>query len=203
MADNKQPLRAWCFTVNNPTGPLDFETGPGKLVRYAIYQEEVGEEGTRHFQGYMELSKPARFTQIKALHPVLERGHFEKRFATRDQARDYCRKADTRSAGPWEFGQWIEGQGERTDLQSVKRALDEGKSDVNIATDHFEHWVRYRKAFSEYRMLITPDRTEKTQVWLMVGDPGTGKSKKALTLFPNAYWKPRENGGTDIRARRQ
>ena len=33
--------------------------------------------------------------------------HHEQRRGTRDQARDYCRKVETRVEGPYEFGEWM------------------------------------------------------------------------------------------------
>lgn len=41
----------WCFTINNPEGLLDFDTLPPH--KYCVYQEEIGENGTLHFQGYV------------------------------------------------------------------------------------------------------------------------------------------------------
>jgi len=53
---NTQRARFWCFTLNNPDGNLDVDLAI-PAVRYAVWQLEVGEEGTEHFQGYLELEK--------------------------------------------------------------------------------------------------------------------------------------------------
>lgn len=99
---------AWVFTLNNP------EQDPGTLierltddpkVRYAIFQREQGENGTIHFQGYLELTRSQRMSYVKRLIP---RAHWESRIGTRDQARDYARKEETRIEGPWECGTWNE-----------------------------------------------------------------------------------------------
>ena len=45
-----------------------------------------------------------RIVAVKNLLPQLEGAHFEPRRGTRDQARDYCRKAETKVDGPWEHG---------------------------------------------------------------------------------------------------
>lgn len=181
--------RSYCFTLNNPEGPLDLNKDE---IRYAIYQEEEGEQGTRHFQGYLELKKPMRLTAVKKLVPALARAHFETRKGTREQAREYCRKADTQKAGPFEFGVWIAGQGERSDLQSVRRAIIDGKSDLELADEFFDQWVKYRQAFKEYRLLKTGQRDWKTQFELFIGPPGCGKSLRAKSECPDAYWKPRD-----------
>lgn len=91
------------------------------LVKYAIYSEEIGEEGTYHLQGYIELTKPVRFTQVKSICPILEGAHFERRRGTPEEARAYCMKIDdpTFIAGPYEFGVF-QGQGTRIDLAALK-----------------------------------------------------------------------------------
>ena len=113
--------RRWCFTLNNPE--RDDLVFPDN-VRYAVWQRESGEQGTEHLQGYFELAKPQRLSWCKN---VIPRAHFEIARGTRDQARDYCRKSDTRVAGPFEFGEWKNGgQGSRTDLNAVKALIDDG-----------------------------------------------------------------------------
>lgn len=94
--------RAYCFTLNNPEGLPDFDH---PLVKYAIYQEEIGEEGTYHLQGYVELKKPVRWTQVRTICPTLATAHFEPRRGTPEQARAYCMKGDAYINGPIiEFG---------------------------------------------------------------------------------------------------
>lgn len=46
--------RRMCFVWNNPTNQLTFEEGPEGKVRYLVYQYEIGESGTPHYQGYAE-----------------------------------------------------------------------------------------------------------------------------------------------------
>lgn len=80
------------------------------LVRGLVYQVERGDSGTTHLQGYLELSNPARITQLKAWGGNWSRGHFEVRQGTRAQAAQYCSKDDSRhhpegdgSGGPWHY----------------------------------------------------------------------------------------------------
>ena len=116
--------RTWVFTINNPESPLDFSDK--EAVRYCVYQEETGENGTRHYQGYLELTRTHTLNMLKKL-KGFERAHFEQRRGSRDQARQYAMKEDTRVAGPWEHGVWVRsGQGNRTDLDTVRRSIAEG-----------------------------------------------------------------------------
>lgn len=83
-------------------------TGP---IRYVCWQlERAPDTGRLHLQGYVEFFKPQR---LRAAQQALRAptAHLEKRRGTRDQARDYCRKEESRVQGPWEAGKWIGGQG--------------------------------------------------------------------------------------------
>ncbi len=175
--------RAWVFTLNNPVEGLDFGDYPA--VRYAIYQLEAGVQGTPHFQGYIEFSAPQRHSAVRKM---LHGAHIEPRKGSRDQARDYCRKSPS-LAEPVEFGRWISGRGCRTDLLSIKEDIDNGMAEDLVADTYFGSWCRYYKAFREYRRIKTPHRDFKTEVIVLWGPTGTGKSRLALRLLPEAYWK--------------
>ncbi len=115
----------WCFTLNNPTSVqyvkdrLDEEDD----ARYWIFQMERGDENTLHAQGYVEFTDPQRLGAVKK---VLRGAHWEGRRGTRDEARDYCRKLDSRldpPDGPYEGGDWrLEKRGRRTDLIRLREA---------------------------------------------------------------------------------
>lgn len=63
-------------------------------VKFICGQEEIGKEGTKHFQGYIELNKPMRIGGVKKI-PGFERAHLEVRKGTQTQAIDYCQKKDS------------------------------------------------------------------------------------------------------------
>lgn len=100
---------------------VNFKSGPGpfdadKYVKYCVCQLEKGEQGTLHLQGYVELHDAKTLKWLKL--NFSWDAHFEPRKGTAQQARDYCRKDDTRQSGPWEFGEWTPiRQGQRTDIQ--------------------------------------------------------------------------------------
>lgn len=178
--------RRWCFTLNNPeSDELVFPD----VVRYAIWQRERGENGTEHLQGYVELSKPQRLSFFKSFIP---RAHVEVARGSRDQARDYCRKPETRVAGPFEFGDFgAGGQGSRSDLDGIKQLIDNGAGEQEIAEANFSAWCRNYRAFREYKRIKTEARDWPVDVEVFWGDPGTGKSRKAMEENPGAYWKPK------------
>lgn len=201
MTNQSAGARAWCFTLNNPAAPLSFDGQ--ECVRYAIWQKESGENHTPHYQGYIELTRPQRLSWLQALIPG---AHFERRRGTRDQARDYARKEDTRLEGPWEYGTWAGGQGRRSDIHDACQVILSGGSLKRVATEHPAAFVRYHKGFSELariqRPLITVPRYRldqflpdpipldamKVLCHYLCGPTGCGKTQFALAHFKSPLY---------------
>nr|WAE42257.1 MAG: replication associated protein [Cressdnaviricota sp.] len=83
-------LKKWCFTWNNYTAD-EFKALIVKLERMEskyIVGEEVGEKGTPHLQGYIELKKAARWSEFKLSHKI----HWEGTLGSREQNIEYCSK---------------------------------------------------------------------------------------------------------------
>lgn len=123
------------------------------------------------------------------------------------QARDYCRKADGRIAGPWELGVFQQGgQGRRSDLSAAVVTLRERGLGA-VADEHGESFVKYHKglqALEDQLDIPLPDTTFQPRPWqqqllnilqsspddrtiLWVADPagGSGKSRLARHLCLN------------------
>ncbi len=112
--------RNWMFTLNNPQ-----ENELQALLdacKQAAWQLERGDQGTEHFQGYVEFSSMKALNQLKRFVP---RAHWEKRRGNQAQAFDYCTKDDTRLSGPFYHpGDWHPNtQGKRTDLVAARELL--------------------------------------------------------------------------------
>lgn len=74
-------------------------------VRYAIFQlERCDTTGRLHVQGYLEFKGPCRPPAAKRAIGN-ESAHVEKRRGSRQEARDYARKEETRVCGPFEVRQ--------------------------------------------------------------------------------------------------
>ncbi len=181
----------WCFTLNNPTEEQKTDVLDSNLVdsliKYAVWQVEIGAEGTEHLQGYVEFANKKRLTQCRILIPG---AHWEHRIATADKARKYCMKTDTQMGDPIEIGTWDpQTSGKRNDLLDVKRKLDEGATDVEIAEEHFGSWVRYHKSFNSYKRIKSTVRNWKTHVIVLICSPGNGKSRWIRHhAGSSAYW---------------
>lgn len=186
-----QRARNYMFTINfggaevTQLLPEEFPA----WVSYAVWQLEIGESRTMHYQGYLECVGMRSMTQIHTI-PGLETCHLEVRKGTQAQAEAYCTKQDeTFVEGPWRYGERKE-QGKRSDLLDIKQAVDEGKPLTYIWDSHYGSMLRYHKAVKEYKRIRTPKRDWIPQIYILIGPSGTGKSQTARSMFPDAYWKP-------------
>ena len=168
--------RYFCWTINNPTADDDKQLSylcnlPECL--YLCYGKE--NVSTPHYQGYVELSSPQRFSWIKKR---LTRAHLEPKKGSRTQARDYCFKEDS---APFEHGTWTpDRQGTRNDLIVVQRMIQEGETMEAIADEHFESCCKYNKFFDRYATLKDKKRDFDTKVSVYWGPTDTGKTRKAM-----------------------
>ena len=190
------PARHYVFTFNNPGAVVP--RGPNDLVRYVCWQPERGEYGTEHLQGYAEFRRPVRIPQAQAALGLPPDAHFEKRKGSRDDARDYTRKPETR-IGPWqEFGDWDTSQGKRNDLDAVSEAIKRGDSLRTIVTDYTPQFIKYHHGIERALGVLAPapPRAKAPLVFILHGPTGTGKSRTCQELDPTAYWFPRpQNAG--------
>ena len=186
----------WTFTVNNYVGLCDFEVPEASFVSYAIYQEEVGESGTPHLQGYLMCDRRVRLTQLQAI-PCLEGAHFEVARGSLADNVAYCSKVDTAVGGPYEYGVPPAGQGSRSDLLAVKRTIDEGVDVAGLYEQHFAHMIRYGRSLLTYKKLRSSPRTEKPFVFFFCGTAGSGKTRTAYALaqmLGSVYFVPATKG---------
>uniref|UniRef100_A0A8A4XAV2 Replication-associated protein n=1 Tax=Grus japonensis Circoviridae sp. TaxID=2815001 RepID=A0A8A4XAV2_9CIRC len=81
-------------------------------------------------------------------------------------------------------------QGRRSDLETIRLKLVERTGLKEIADDHFGDFIRYHRGFREYKILCgMSQRTWKTEVVVLTGRTGIGKSRYCQENYPNAFWK--------------
>lgn len=163
----------WCWTLNNYSDEDEKKLSslPDDAV-YIVYGREVGESDTPHLQGYVTWRNRKSLGQTKR--SLFQRGHYEICRGTPVENRDYCIKG-----GDFvEYGELPKGKGHRTDLNSIRDAIKNGKSELEIADDHFTQWVQYRRSFQEYRQLCQPARDpNQIRVFVLEGKTGIGKTR--------------------------
>lgn len=167
--------RRWCFTLNNYTEE-DIVSIRGLIendvVSFIITGKEVGNSGTPHLQGYLELTRKKTLVGVKSLIGII-RIHLEKARGTPVENIEYCSKEGNviiRDGDPMR-------QGKRSDLEEVKLAIDSGASEIEIADNHFSKWVQYRRSFAAYRNLRMGRRSWKSIVVVIHGPTGVGKTR--------------------------
>lgn len=148
-------------------------------IRYMISGKEIcPETGKTHWQCYVELNKNIRLAGLKKL---LEDNtlHAEKRWGTRDQARNYCMKDKDFK----EYGKWIKGQGHRSDLDTIVERLKEGEKLSQLMLEDPTTYCKYRNGLkdigAEINKLNTPD-WRNVEVVVLSGPTGCGKTRTAM-----------------------
>ncbi len=181
--------RSWCFTLYDVELDLFTLFGGMPHCRYAVWQRESCPDTHReHFQGYIEFHQPVRMSVVKS---VLGGAHIESRRGSREQARDYCRKEESRVEGPWEFGTWTPGgQGARSDLLAVACAISGGKRAAEIADLFPVQFIKFHRGIEKLIEVLHPVAgRDNVSVTMLIGKPDTGKSHFCKAL-EGAYWYP-------------
>lgn len=160
-------------------------------IRCAVWQMELSPETSRlHLQGYVEFTRSVRMVTIKRI--LGETVHLEGRKGSRQQAIEYCRKTDTRFAGPWEYGSLDDVQpGRRNDLHLLAEAIRDGASRRKVVEDFGHLYIRYSRGVenllgvrAQYQV---PEWRELTVV-VYHGKAGTGKTRRAVEASPGDYF---------------
>lgn len=129
--------RNWCFTTNNFTPEhvlwLSTLVKDGK-ADYLVFGKEVGEEGTPHLQGYVEVPKRLRLNQVRKLIPD---SHLSVAKGTAAQNFAYCSKEGIYE----EFGSSKRCQGKRSDLTAFRDAVKSGERDRAVLLEEYPEVV--------------------------------------------------------------
>lgn len=177
-----------CFTLNNPTLSLEDFTNriEGMLpVQYLVIGEEVGESGTRHYQGFLQL---LRRTRHRKVHEILMHAHMEVRRGTPQQASEYCQKDGLFTIRGLLKNEVSKSDSNKEQWSKILQLAQEGQLD-ELQRDYPGEYIRYRTQLAKVHVeAMEALSTDKTCVWLY-GPPGTGKSRFARDVDVNAYWK--------------
>ena len=180
--------RGWCFTVNNflegevnYISQMDLEE---LRIKYIIVGREIGENGTRHLQGYLEFENACTLKAMKRLFP---RCHAEKRRGSPSEAADYCKKEDPHYI---ERGTPLE-QGKRTDLQKVAEMILLGASTAEVIEESPASFIRYQRGIAALRSETKKhrDREVEPHVEWLYGPTGVGKTRTAVESSQSFYIK--------------
>lgn len=187
---SNQKSKRWVFTINNPTEEDADRLQNVPQADYVVWQLEQGEEGTRHFQGYVRFMLRQRLSHLRQV--ISPRGHFEVARGTEMECDQYCRKPETRVDGPWCTGIMqanVGEQGHRTDLDAIARDCTAGMSIERVALTYPSDFIRYHAGIQALHSLVAPQPPAVREVKTLVlwGPTGVGKSYRVATQYPDAY----------------
>ncbi len=191
--------RFWVGTENHPEdSPLLGLEGDATLpqgVSYCVWQLEKAATGKAHYQCYLELSRGRYVSWLKKV--ISPTAHWECRKGTAVEASVYCQKEDTRIRGPWILGEPSKGAGTRTDLESFRDAIKEGKRKRDLWDSHCGQMARYRHMYDDLQRTKMPRRTVDLECGLLLGPTGTGKTRAVHDAWVDqGYWRMPVNNGT-------
>jgi len=189
----------WIFTWNNPEFELTLDTK--EFITYLVYQKERGENGTVHYQGYLEASRRVRLSQLKDIHQGI---HWEIRRGSQAQAIAYATKCDTRIDGPWEYGEKFVGfPGRRTDLVAVADRIRDGSTIETISDEFPAESIQYRRGILDSIRAVRRSQHKRVirsglEVFVYWGDSGAGKTRSVYETegIENVYTLTECHNGT-------
>ncbi len=179
--------RNWCFTDFKMLDYDEIYKSYKDIIRYiGIGKEICPKTGRAHIQGWIQFVNKKTLGGVKRILRSKEI-HLETCRGTEIENDRYCGKeADFTHIGDFKI------QGQRTDLEAIKKDLDEGKPMLSIAQNYFSDFIRYFKGFQKYRELVQKDLGKafrKVKVKLLTGPTGSGKTRYAMEYKPSETYK--------------
>lgn len=146
-------------------------------VRYMCFQHEIcPTTGSPHLQGYVEFTKRVHWGTLK----TMVANHISIRTCDKNGTvnRAYCMKQQEGAHDFWEWGNIVE-KGQRTDLDNLTEAIQQGRSLVEVAEMDPATFVRNYRGLQFFKGMLSKPRSWKTEVVWYYGPTGTGKSHAA------------------------
>jgi hypothetical protein len=204
LQDINKQSRNFFFTINAHVGeehPVSQQMVKDAFIALDpaaewVFQMEMGKEtGYEHYQCTTFLNNPRRRKDVFRV--LKEHGIVDADIEVvrkKDAASRYCSKSDTRIAGPWwssesfktsVVGKGSSGQGRRTDINALRRAIQDGKTPDDILLDDRLSPLMASSSVMRYvdRLFISVNaqrwsrEQRDIQVHYIWGDTGVGKTR--------------------------
>lgn len=187
--------RKWCFTFFPKVEALlddkksIADAGPKfdkNLMEYLCFQlEQCPKTKKYHFQGFVVFHNAVMLATVQKSLDI-GKSHCEQCHGTDAQNIAYCSKPDTGIPGSFtEFGQRPAGRGARTDILTIKKAIDDGITIFKLWEDYFPFMLRNHQSVMKYYFVKQPLRNWVTIGHVFYGPPGSGKTTEATEYANN------------------
>lgn len=158
--------RRWCFTLNNPSNRILIEGGDTSKIKIVVYQLEVGENGTPHYQGFIVTVVPVRLAALKKIN---SHAHYEKMNKPLAASLAYCTKLEGRLSDPvfWPNEQYVRdfvssnGQSVKKQRLSDVVALIEAGEDVSMNDKYILHMKNIDSTVEKRILMADKSRLQK------------------------------------------
>ncbi len=193
----------WCFTLNNPL-PKHVDKVWDMDYKYLVWQIEVGESGTPHIQGFVQFHDKQRLTALKKL--ISNKVHWEKRRGTPYEASHYCKKpvdgCECEHCDGLERFDHVNEDG-NISAQSQVRVHEVAEviktQGLEKAIERFpDIYMGMSRGMQALETFYCPKRDFQTEVTVLYGISGAGKTRYAMEAFPSPYKLACFGQGTDF-----
>ncbi len=173
--------RNWCFTDYTLRDMSEVYQENKDIIRFVAWGEEICPTTKRkHHQGWIQFLNPKDMRPVSRL--IGGNPHLEPCFGTEFDNDKYCRKD-----GKYKSRGRFVSQGQRSDLESIKKIIDDGGTMLDIMDNHFGDFVRYHPGFQKAIQLVADKNTpawRDVEVEVYKGSTGTGKTRRAMEHNP-------------------
>lgn len=156
-------------------------------LRFLAFSEEIGDSGTPHLQGYVVFQKRVSFKVAKLRFPG---AHLEPMKGRLEHSEVYCSKqGKLMKFGDEPKDRKTQAQSQRDRYQTALDLAAEGKFDEiepQLRTRFYKTYEHHYSWVCRGRKLEQLDKLDNHWIW---GPTGTGKSRMAHLMAPNAYVK--------------
>lgn len=161
---------------------------------YMVYGHEIcPTTGRPHLQGYHHYATNRTYPNKKwrAVTDLEKNGRDFISSGTPDQNRRYClglTDGKTPNTNVWEYGE-CPSQGTRTDWAVARASLAQGRELVAVVEEQ-PQLLPCIRSLERFQQLCLRPLNREVNVFVLVGPPGTGKSKFAYDFDDKVYSKP-------------
>lgn len=156
---------------------------------WAVYvimgYETAPTTGQKHMHAFIQSRSPRTMQTMLNWGKKWGNPHIEICRGSAKQNIEYCKKEGDFE----EHGESKTNQGQRTDIESATRLIDEGATSAEVARSNPELWVKFHKGFISYeaKTKAAPRVGRSACIWLW-GKAGTGKSYFAKSRHPGRLY---------------